>query len=180
MSWRRAAPAGAAVWLVLIAVFPAHVLIDLRDGRADHPRIVFASKPLQCPVRPGQLPRRYGPAGSFVVIFIAGAVFSAPFPVVFAGCSVLILSGLTDDYWAAWRVISSNAASTIISSRRSSRRPGAADRAPPAAQACAGTLLATCFAVSSGCHISQSPYRAVGPLCLCTLPCRCCCGQRCF
>jgi hypothetical protein len=83
---------------------------------ADHPRpVTNTSQAVLGATLVNRLSRRYTSAGSFVVIFIAGAVFVAPLLLSFADVGILTITVLTDDYWAAWQErFLSNAATTII------------------------------------------------------------------
>jgi PAS domain S-box-containing protein len=141
-------------WLALIAVLPAHILTEVSAGWP-WPTILglFVTNTAQAVLGAAlvnRLARRFVTAGSFVVVFIAGAVFIAPFLISFADVGLLCLTGLADDYWSAWQErFLSNAASTIIfvppvlaavrgwRSRRGLRRDRCAE----------ALLLAACFAV---------------------------------
>ena len=164
-------------WLVLIAVFPAHVLIEVPAGWP-WPTILglFATNTSQAVLGAtlvNHFSRRYGSAGSFVVIFIAGAVFFAPFLLSFADVGDPDSSGLTDDYWAAWRErFLSNAASTIIfvPPILATARGWRSWRRPQLKRCAEAILLVACFAVLGSVVIfAESISSSWLPLMLCTL-----------
>jgi len=167
----------ARLWgLVLIAVLPAHVLIEAPAGWP-WPTILglFVTNTSQAVLGAAlvnRLSRRYSSAGAFVVIFIAGAVFCSPLLLSFADVGILAATGLTGDYWAAWQErFLSNAASTIIfvppilaAARgwRSWRRP----RLDRCAEA---VLLVACFiALGATVMFARSISSSWLPLMLCT------------
>jgi PAS domain S-box-containing protein len=163
-------------WLALLAVLPAHVLTVASAGFPWAAILgLFVTNTAQGVLGAAlvnRLSRRYFSAGSFVVVFIAGAVFLAPVLVSFADVGVLVLTGLIDDYWGAWRErFLSNAASTIIfvppilaavRGWRSRRRP----RLDRCAEA---LLLVACFAVLGAIVVfAESISGSWLPLMLCT------------
>ena len=156
-------------WLVLIAVFPAHVLIEVPAGWP-WPTILglFVTNTSQAVLGASlvnRFSRRYSSAGSFVVIFIAGAVFFAPFLLSFADVGLLTLTGLTGDYGPhGGNDFCRTRRRPSSSFRRSSRRPGAADRG--AARSSSDARRQFCWPPalwsSERSSCSQSPYRAAG------------------
>jgi PAS domain S-box-containing protein len=162
--------------LVLIAVFPAHVLTEAPAGWP-WPTILglFVTNTSQAVLGAtlvDRLSRRYNSGGSFVVIFIAGAVFFAPFLLSFADVGILTLTGLTGDYWAAWQErFLSNAASTIIFVPPiiAAARGWRARRRPRLDRCVEAALLAACFAVLGAIVIfAKSISSSWLPLMLCT------------
>jgi PAS domain S-box-containing protein len=163
--------------LVLVAVLPAHVLIEAPAGWP-WPTILglFVTNTSQAVLGAAlvnHLSRRYGSAAAVVVIFIGGAVFFAPLLLSFADVGILTVAGLANDYWAAWRErFLSNAASTIIfvppilAAARGWRL-----WRPPSLRRCAeAILLVACFAVLGSIVIfAQSISSSWLPLMLCTL-----------
>src|SRR5262245_3619318 len=106
-------------WLCLVAVFPAHVAIELSVGlpwaAVFGLYVTNTSQALLGAALIRWLSRRYASASSQAAIFIACGVFLSPFLLSFADVAVAVLSGLINDYWDAWRLrFLSNAASTII------------------------------------------------------------------
>jgi PAS domain S-box-containing protein len=103
----------------LIAVFPAHVAIELSAGLPWMAIlglfITNTSQGLLAAALINQLSRQHVSSSSHMVIFIACGVFAAPLLVSFADVTVSELTGLSSDFWDAWRLrFLSNAASTII------------------------------------------------------------------
>jgi len=163
--------------LVLIAVFPAHVLTVAPTGWP-WPTILglFVTNTSQAVLGAtlvNRWSRRYGSAGSFAVIFIAGAVFFAPFLLSFADVGILTLTGLTGDYWAAWQErFLSNAASTIIfvPPILAAARGWRSWRRPRLKRCGEALLLVGCFAILGSIVIfAESISSSWLPLMLCTL-----------
>ncbi|HTO82830.1 MAG TPA: ATP-binding protein [Methylomirabilota bacterium] len=110
----------AKLWLpVLVAVFPAHVLTLASTGwpwsTVGALFLTNTSQALLGAALVRYVSRRYTSAQSFVIVFIASAVFVAPFAVSFADVGVMASAGLVEDYWSAWQErFLSNAASVIV------------------------------------------------------------------
>jgi integral membrane sensor domain MASE1 len=106
-------------WLCLVAVFPVHVAIELSAG-LPWPTVLGlfvtnTSQGLLAAALINRLSRQHVSTSSHMVIFIACGVFVAPLLVSFADVTVSELTGLSSDFWGAWRLrFLSNAASTII------------------------------------------------------------------
>src|SRR5262249_35783000 len=107
-------------WLpVLVAVFPAHVPTLASTGWP-WPTVaaLFLTNTSQAVLGAAlvrYVSRWYASAQSFVIVFIVGAVFVAPFAVSFADVGVMVSARLVEDYWSAWQErFLSNAASAIV------------------------------------------------------------------
>ena len=106
-------------WLCLAAVLPAHLAITVPAGLPWLAIVgLFATNTSQG-VLSAALIRRLthgrDTAEVYTIIFIACGVFASPILFSFADVSVLMQTGLADDFWHAWNLqFLSNAASTII------------------------------------------------------------------
>ena len=106
-------------WLCLAAVLPAHLAITVPAG---FPWLailgLFVTNTSQGVIGAALirwLTRGRDSAEVYTATFIACGVFASPVLISFADVSVLMQTGLADDFWRAWRLrFLSNAASTII------------------------------------------------------------------
>jgi PAS domain S-box-containing protein len=106
-------------WLCLAAVLPAHLAITVPAGLPWLAILgLFVTNTSQGVLSAALirwLTRSRNTAEAYTIIFITCGVFVSPFLLSFADVSVLMQTGLADDFWRAWRLrFLSNAASTII------------------------------------------------------------------
>src|SRR5215471_18713419 len=144
----------AKLWLpVLVAVFPAHVLTLASTGWP-WPTVaaLFLTNTSQAVLGAAlvrYVSRWYASAQSFVIVFIVGAVFVAPFAVSFADVGVMVSAGLVEDYWGAWQErFLSNAASAIVfvPPILAAARAWRSWRRPPLRRCVEAMLFVACFA----------------------------------
>jgi PAS domain S-box-containing protein len=165
------------LWLpVLVAVFPAHVLTLASTGWPWLTVVALfltnTSQALLGAALVGRLSRRYAAAQSVVIVFIAAAVFVAPFVVSFADVGVLASAGLVEDYWSAWQErFLSNAASVIVfvPPILAAARAWRSWRRPPLGRCVEAVLFVACFAALGAVVLfATSVARNWLPLMLCT------------
>jgi PAS domain S-box-containing protein len=163
-------------WLCLAAVLPAHLAITVPAG---FPWLAIlglfvtnTSQGVLSAVLIRRLTRGRDTAEAYAITFITCGVFVSPILFSFADVSILMQTGLADDFWRAWRLrFLSNAASTIIfvPPILAAARAWQAWRRPALRRLVEGLLLAAGFVLLGAIVMFAKPLlSSLLPLMLCS------------